>query len=436
MVSSHLRLLGKMVEYILMKNQIEKEISDYCSKEKITDAALPTMEFKKGEIKIEFMLEKFDDSDFVKTIKKMREYYSVIELGGGYFSTYEITAKNKENRINLNFDIHAYKPGTLEICNKVTLRKDKELSQEEINFFIELWKNNCKGKNDSIANDKSAKANLEELGVKIYDSNENFSWDCIAGYEKTKNELKESIILPFKHPDIYKGVGDLTRKKEKLNFPRSVLFEGPPGTGKTTAAKIIAHETEMPLIYVPIESVMSCWYGMSEKKLAGIFDYSSQLEKSILFLDEIDSLAGSREKDMHEATRRVLSVLLRKMDGFSSVKNVLTIGATNMASSLDKALLSRFGKTIRFPLPNSEERKSIFSFYAKHLPANSLKSLASMTEKKSGRDIENICEDAERKWARKIISENAIISPPAAEFYSESVKCLKKNKITYSVNSS
>ena len=183
------------------------------------------------------------------------------------------------------------------------------------------------------------------------------------------------------------------------------------------------------MIYVPIESIMTKWYGESERNLAAIFDASQKIDNSILFLDEIDSLAGSREKNMYEATRRVLSVLLRKIDGFDIKRSSLIIGATNRKQDLDPALLSRFDASIYFPLPNKHERKDIFSNYAIHLDDVALDALADGSEGVSGRNIKDICEQSERSWASKMIRHEEHEELPRLEDYLIALEKRKEKKI-------
>lgn len=141
-------------------------------------------------------------------------------------------------------------------------------------------------------------------------------WDCLAGYENQKRLIEDTVLLALNYPEIYDEIATNTRVKYEPNRPKAVLFEGPPGTGKTTSAKIIAQQVNIPLIYIPTEAIMSKYYGESEGKLAQMWELCEQLGRVIIFIDEIDALAGSRSGDMHEASRRILSTLLRKIDSF------------------------------------------------------------------------------------------------------------------------
>lgn len=116
----------------------------------------------------------------------------------------------------------------------------------------------------------------------------------MAGYERQKRDIEDTVLLALTYPEIYDEITKMTRMKEESNRPKAVLFEGPPGTGKTTSAKIIATQVNIPLIYMPIESIMSKYYGESEKRFADIFDACQDLGKAIVFIDEIDAIAASR----------------------------------------------------------------------------------------------------------------------------------------------
>ena len=257
---------------------------------------------------------------------------------------------------------------------------------------------------------------LTELGAKVYlpESEPDLEWNYLAGYEEAKQEIEDTIMLSLEHPEIYEKITETTRYKQETNRPRAVLFEGPPGTGKTTSAKIIAQQVKIPMIYVPLEAVISKWYGEAEKNLGQIFDCCKEIGKCIIFIDEIDSLAQSREGDMHEATRRMLSVFLRYLDGFDTSDSVLVICATNRRTDLDPALQSRFSKVITFPIPDSHSRVAIFRRYARQLSEEQLAKLGKDSQGLAGRDIKSVCEDAERRWAARML--RGEVSDPRVDF--------------------
>ncbi|XP_020573106.1 ATPase family gene 2 protein [Phalaenopsis equestris] len=277
---------------------------------------------------------------------------------------------------------------------------------------------------------------LEAMGVRVYGVDENFgvpmdnmvSWDNIAGYDQQKREIEDTILLALKRPEIYDEIARGTRSKFESNRPRAVLFEGPPGTGKTSCARVIAKEAGVPMLYVPLEVVMSKYYGESERLFGNVFSLANDLpDGAIIFLDEVDSFAATRDSEMHEATRRILSVLLRQIDGFEQEKRVLVIAATNRKQDLDPALISRFDSIIDFCLPDHQTRAEIAAQYAKHLKESELVRFASVTEDMSGRDIKDVCLQAERRWASKLIrgqvdKDAAEASLPPLEEYIKSAK--------------
>ncbi|KAL6200921.1 hypothetical protein ACLB2K_024636 [Fragaria x ananassa] len=232
----------------------------------------------------------------------------------------------------------------------------------------------------------------------------NISWDNLAGYDLQKRQIEDTILLALLSPETYDDIARGTRRKYESNRPRAVLFEGPPGTGKTSSARVIANQAGVPMLYVPLEVILSKYYGESERLLGKVFSLANELPSgAIIFLDEVDSFATSRDSDLHEATRRVLSVLLRQIDGFEQDKKVVVIAATNRKQDLDPALISRFDSIILFCLPDHQNRKEIAAQYAKHLTQPELDELTTVTEEMSGRDIRDVCQQAERSWASKLI---------------------------------
>ena len=233
----------------------------------------------------------------------------------------------------------------------------------------------------------------------------NLDWSDAGGYDDVKQYIESSIILPLKFPDKYRAIVEGTRKRYEPNRPRAILMEGPPGTGKTLTARIIACRVNFPLVHLPLTSIMSKYYGETENKLSEILSTCEQMGGAIIFIDEIDALATSRGSDnMHEATRRLLSVLLTSIEGFKGQSNNIILGATNRKMDLDQALLSRFDTVIYYPLPDLPARKAIFAMYAKQLSCEEHETLGQNTEGASARDIKEICENAERNWAQKLIS--------------------------------
>ena len=290
---------------------------------------------------------------------------------------------------------------------------------------------------------------LEGMGVQVIlpqdtSATDRVDWSSLAGYEKVKSQVEESVILSLKHPSLFGKITAKTRAGASYgsasNRPKVVLFEGPPGTGKSSTARIIANETNVPMIHIPLESVVSKWFGESEKQMARIYELARELAKSknatsiILFIDEIDSLVSSRDiGSPHEASKRILSVLLRQIDGFTAksgeVQSTL-ICATNRKKDLDKAFLNRVDSSIHFGLPNEDSRFKILKLYAQHLSDAEIRQLASITEGLPGRSLKDLCQSAERHWTASFIrglradakDDEIEISPPPVDVYTESAK--------------
>ncbi|KAL9273358.1 Proteasome-activating nucleotidase-like protein [Drosera capensis] len=258
-------------------------------------------------------------------------------------------------------------------------------------------------------------ADLEAMGVRVFGidepgtgrTNGEISWDTIAGYDEQKREIEDTVLLALKSPEVYDDIARGTRRKFETNRPRAVLFEGPPGTGKTSCARVIANQAGVPLLYVPLEVVVSKYYGESERLLGKVFTLANELsDGAIIFLDEID--------------------------GFEQDKKVVVIAATNRKQDLDPALISRFDSMITFGLPDYQNRQEVAAQYAKHLSKTELADFASYTEGMSGRDIRDVCQQAERRWASKVIKaqdpkEAKEGSLPPLDEYTRSAESRKKS---------
>ena len=299
---------------------------------------------------------------------------------------------------------------------KLTVTKDALLLQEEINCVLDVWRF-LAIRQTADGPTRDPRAALVELGAVVFDPDPAYGDGRVVGYAATKRDIRETVVLPLARADVFTELARLTRGSTRASVPRAVLFEGPPGTGKTTMARVIASEAAIPMVYVPVESIMSKWFGESERRLDAIFDLAGNLGRSIVFLDEIDAFAGSREQAMHEGTRRILSVLLRQMQGLVETSNVMVVGATNREADLDPALRSRFARTIRFPLPDQAEREAILGHYARTLTPAEVTRVAALAEGLSGRNLEDGCGAAERVWAGQLIAAGARVSPPPVDVY-------------------
>ncbi|CBN79434.1 conserved unknown protein [Ectocarpus siliculosus] len=281
------------------------------------------------------------------------------------------------------------------------------------------------GPSSAVPGSKAAGAEkLRQLGVEVFDkaTGETPGWDSLAGYADVKQEIEDTLILPLRHPEVYDVIARKTRTQFESNRPRAVLFEGPPGTGKTVSARVIAGRSDRPMVHVPVENIMSKWYGESEKKLSAIFDACDEMGGAIIFIDEVDALAGSRSTGgMHEATRRVLSVILQKVEGFEKGSKNILICATNRKDDLDAALISRFQLSIQFGLPDATTRREVFGLYAKQLSQHELQTLATITAGMSGRDMKETCQHAERRWASKLVRGQETSELPSLKEYVDCV---------------
>lgn len=403
----------EFIPYNEMKDILEREIASIIRKRKTLDAVPPPVfSFEQGKTKVSFNIPHLDETllfEFLAIIKSQLENVRVHSFETGYYAFQALNRnifKTEDILDNIKIELSGISSNfTMDVSRK------GGLTQEDINLVTELYS----AAYSSLRDDPVVR--LTRVGASVFTENDALDWSYIAGYAEVKRNIKETIILPLKNPGIYDSIAKMTRSIYESNRPKAILFEGPPGVGKTTIARIIARDVNVPLVYVPIESIMSKWYGQSSQNLAEIFDACEDIGGAILFIDEIDSLAGSRNENMFEATRRVLSVLLRRLDGIDSITSTITIGATNRKTDLDHALISRFDQSIHFPLPNEAERAAIFSNYAVQLNQEELKKIAASTDNLSGRNIKDICEFAERRWARKLIIQKSEPSPPPYKYY-------------------
>ena len=232
----------------------------------------------------------------------------------------------------------------------------------------------------------------------------NTKWEAVGGLENIKQELKEMIEWPMKHKTLFEEVG--------VQPPRGVLLYGLPGTGKTLLAKAIATEANANFISVKGPEIYNKWVGESEKKIRDIFKKARQLAPSIIFIDEIDSITGTRYGEIgNEAKNNVVAQLLTEIDGVSNLKDIVIIGATNRIDMVDSAFLrpGRFEKILLIPLPDLKTREKIFEVYVNKMNVDSkikISELAKETEGFSGADIEAVCREAGLSEIRIIVEKS------------------------------
>ncbi len=218
------------------------------------------------------------------------------------------------------------------------------------------------------------------------------SWDDVGGLSKPKQQLIEAVEWPLTKPEVFDRMG--------ITPPRGILLYGPPGTGKTLLAKAVAHESKANFISIKGPEVMSKWVGESEKAVRELFKKARQVAPTIVFLDELDSIAPMRGTDTgSHVTDSVVNQLLTSIDGLESMEGVVVIGATNRPDIIDQSLLrpGRFDRLVLIESPDKETRLEIFKIHTQNMPLDKdvkLSSLAKSTENYSGADIESLCREA------------------------------------------
>ncbi|HEX6558286.1 MAG TPA: CDC48 family AAA ATPase, partial [Longimicrobiales bacterium] len=235
----------------------------------------------------------------------------------------------------------------------------------------------------------------------------NVAWDDIGGLEEAKRELREGIELPLKHPDAFRRIG--------IRPAKGFLLFGPPGTGKTLLAKAVAREAEANFIAAKSSDLLSKWYGESERQVSRLFQRARQVAPTVIFIDEIDSLAPERGGGIGEpaVTERVVNTLLAEMDGLEELQGVVVIAASNRPALLDPALLrpGRFDDLVYVSVPDREGRLHILKIHTEKMPLGGdvdLATLADRTNGYTGADLEDLTRRAGLQALREDINTNAI----------------------------
>ncbi|KAJ9092220.1 Vacuolar protein sorting-associated protein 4 [Naganishia cerealis] len=255
------------------------------------------------------------------------------------------------------------------------------------------------GKDGEEGDDPEIKKLRAGLSSAILTETPNVQWSDVAGLHQAKEALKEAVILPIKFPHLFTG---------KRTPWRGILLYGPPGTGKSFLAKAVATEAKSTFFSVSSSDLVSKWMGESERLVKQLFQMAREAKPSIIFIDEVDSLAGSRSEGESEASRRIKTEFLVQMNGVGNDDTgVLVLGATNIPWQLDPAIKRRFEKRIYIPLPDVEARKRMFELNVGSTPCQlsqkDYRKLAEQTEGYSGSDIAVIVRDALMQPVRKVL---------------------------------
>jgi transitional endoplasmic reticulum ATPase len=249
------------------------------------------------------------------------------------------------------------------------------------------------------------------------------SYEDIGGLKNEVQKVREMIELPLRHPEIFERIG--------IEAPKGVLLHGPPGTGKTLLAKAVANETNASFYSIGGPEIMSKFYGESEERLREVFKEAEENAPSIIFIDEIDSLAPKREEVSGDVEKRVVSQLTL-MDGISSRGKIVVIGATNRPNALDPALRrpGRFDREIEIGIPDDQGRLDILLIHTRGMPLTEdvdLASIAHVTHGFVGADIEALSKEAAMRSLRRILPDINLEQPKIPAEILNKIKVTKQD---------
>ena len=228
------------------------------------------------------------------------------------------------------------------------------------------------------------------------------TYDELGGLKNEVQKIREMVELPMRHPELFEKIG--------VEAPKGVLLYGPPGTGKTLLAKAVAGETNAHFISLSGPEIMGKYYGESEERIREIFTQAEENSPSIIFIDEIDSIAPKRDEVSGEVEKRIVSQLLTLLDGMKSRGKVVVIAATNRPDSIDPALRrpGRFDREIEIGIPDDSGRSEILSIHTRGMPIDEkvdLQQIAKTTHGFVGADLEVLSKEAAMRSLRRILPE-------------------------------
>ena len=267
---------------------------------------------------------------------------------------------------------------------------------------IDLVVTNCSPVADALIVKSSTEFTISEKPASETPSVPRISYEDIGGLGDEVKNVREMIELPLRHPELFERLG--------IEAPKGVLLHGPPGTGKTLLAKAVASETNANFMTIGGPEIMSKYHGESEEHLREIFKQAQENAPTIIFIDEIDSIAPKREEVTGETERRVVAQMLSLMDGLESRGKVVVIGATNRPNALDPALRrpGRFDREIEIGVPDKAGRLEILQIHTRGMPLEDgidLDKFANLTHGYVGADLSALCKEAAMRSLRRILPE-------------------------------
>lgn len=256
--------------------------------------------------------------------------------------------------------------------------------------------------NDVVVTDETNIDVVESSNIRsneqAYDSAGMITYEDIGGLNDELEKVREMIELPMRHPELFARLG--------IDPPKGLLLHGSPGTGKTLIARAVANEVDAEFFTISGPEIMSKYYGESEEQLREVFEEASDNSPSIIFMDELDSIASQRGESNGDVERRVVAQLLSLMDGLEDRDEVIVIGATNRVDAIDPALRrgGRFDREIEVTAPDKQGRKEIFDVHTRNMPLENidLNEYAEKTHGFVGADIEALCKESAMTALRRI----------------------------------
>ncbi|WP_336135628.1 CDC48 family AAA ATPase [Natronomonas amylolytica] len=293
------------------------------------------------------------------------------------------------------------------------IRPELDLEQEELDAEV-LESMTVTEKDFKEALKDVTPSAMREVFVEVPDT----TWDSVGGLEDTKERLRETIQWPLEYPEVFEQMD--------MQAAKGVLLYGPPGTGKTLMAKAVANEAESNFISIKGPELLNKYVGESEKGVREVFEKARSNAPTVVFFDEIDSIAGERGQRMGDSGvgERVVSQLLTELDGLEELEDVVVIATTNRPDLIDSALLrpGRLDRHVHVPVPDEDARKAIFEVHTRNKPLADdvdIDDLAAKTDGYVGADIEAVCREASMAATREFINS---VSPEEAAQSVENVR--------------